>query len=194
MTAADGRRRTPGPGTPGSRPQRAATSLPLPFLRNGVAQIAFVVEDLDRTVKNYYHLFGIGPWTFYTYEKPFVPHMSRHGEPADYAMRIALSYFGDMRVELIEQLHGDTVYQEFAQEHGYGIQHLGVLVDDMEQAITQAEAAGIAMVQDGAGFGPDGDGHYAYLDTQELIGTMIELIERPKGRKKPEKVYQEPEE
>ncbi|MFW5743088.1 MAG: VOC family protein [Spirochaetota bacterium] len=164
-------------------------ALPLRFLASGVAQIAFVVEDLDRTVENYHRFFGIGPWHFYTYEKPFVPRMTRLGEPADYAMRIALSYFGDTRVELIEQRRGDTVYQEFVERHGYGIQHLGVLVDDMAQAIAQAEEAGFPMVQDGAGFGPDGDGHYAYLDTEEAIGTTIELIERPKGRKTPEKVY-----
>ena len=167
----------------------APGALPLPFLAGGVAQIAFVVEDLDRTVENYYRLFGIGPWHFYTYEKPLVPHMTRHGEPADYAMRIALSYFGDTRVELIEQKRGDTVYREFAERHGYGIHHLGVLVDDMAEAIAQAEAAGIRMVQDGAGVGPDGDGHYADLDTEEQIGTTIELIERPKGRKAPEKVF-----
>ncbi len=35
---------------------------------------------------------------------------------------------------------------------------------------------------DGAGFGPDGDGHYAYLDTEDLISTTLELIERPKRR------------
>jgi len=166
--------------------------MPLPFLNNGIGQIAFVVKDLDRTVKNYYRLFGIGPWHFYTYAKPFVARMTRHGKSADYAMRVALSYFGDMRIELIEQVAGDTVYQDFINEHGYGIQHLGVLVEDMQQAIRQAEDAGLRMVQDGAGFGPDGDGHYAYLDTEEDLGTMIELIQRPKGRKKPEKIYPAP--
>jgi len=164
-------------------------ALPLPFLGNGVAQIAFVVKDLDRTVENYYRVFGIGPWHFYTYGKPLVRLMTRHGKPADYAMRIALSYFGPMRVELIEQVRGDTVYQEFIDRHGYGVQHLGVLVDDMAEAIALAQAAGISMVQDGAGFGPDGDGHYAYLDTEGLVGTMIELIQRPKGRREPEKIY-----
>ncbi len=167
----------------------AASALPLPFLQHGVAQIAFVVRDLDRTVENYHRLFGIRPWHFYTYGKPLVPRMTRYGEPSDYTMRIALSYFGDMRVELIEQVAGDTVYKEFIERHGYGIQHLGVLVEDMQAAIAQAEAAGIRMVQDGAGFGPDGDGHYAYLDTGEAIGTMIELIQRPKGRRQPEKIY-----
>ena len=172
----------------------AAGALPLPFLQNGVAQIAFVVKDLDRTVENYHRLFGIGPWHFYTYGKPLVPRMTRHGKPAEYTMRVALSYFGPMRVELIEQVAGDTVYQEFIDRQGYGVQHLGVLVDDMDAAIAQAAAAGFAMVQDGAGFGPDDDGHYAYLDTVDAIGTMIELIQRPKGRKQPEKIYPTPEE
>lgn len=161
----------------------------LPFLKQGVAQIAFVVEDLEKTVENYYRLFGIGPWHFYTYEKPLVSHMTRHGKPTDYAMRVALSYFGPMRIELIEQKRGDTVYSDFIHDHGYGIHHLGVLVDDMPQAIEMAREAGFSVTMDGAGFGLGGDGHYAYLDTEYSIGTTLELICRPKGRRTPERVY-----
>ncbi len=161
----------------------------LSFLDNGVAQIAFVVKDLDKTVKNYYKHFGIGPWHFYTYGKPLVKRMTINGKPSEYRMRVALSYFGPMRIELIEQIEGDTVYKEFIKKHGYGIQHLGVLVDDMEEAIEKADRAGFKMIMDGAGFGPDDDGHYAYLDTENDLGTTIELIQRPKRRNPPEKVY-----
>ena len=161
----------------------------LSFLEKGVAQIAWVVEDLDRVVENYYRVFGVGPWHFYTYEKPFVRNMTRNGEPASYGMRVALSYFGPTRIELIQHLYGDTVYSDFIEKHGYGIQHLGVLVDDMEAAIAEAERAGLKVTMDGSGFGPDGDGHYAYLDTEDDFGTTIELIQRPKGRKAPERIY-----
>jgi hypothetical protein len=75
------------------------------------------------------------------------------------------------------------------REHGYGVHHFGILVEDMEAALAEAEAAGLAMLQDGAGFGREGDGHYAYLDTEDQIGVMLELIERPEGRMPPEKVY-----
>lgn len=160
-----------------------------PFLQNGVAQLAIIVEDLDKTVESYWKLFGIGPWHFYTYGKPLVKHMTYHGEPSEYRMRIALSYLGPLRIELIEPLEGDTVYADFVREHGYGVHHLGLLVENMQEAIAQAEAAGLPMVQDGAGFGLDGDGHYAYLDTEDQIGVTLELIERPKGRVQPEKVY-----
>ena len=165
------------------------SDMKLPFLNNGVTQVAIVVADLDAAVEHYWKTFGIGPWHFYTYGKPLVKKMSYHGEPTEYKMRVALSYLGPTRIELIEQVEGHTVYSDFIAEHGYGVHHFGVLVDDMEAALAEAEVAGLAMTMDGSGFGRDGDGHYAYLDTEEKLGVTIELIERPKGRIPPEKVY-----
>ena len=80
-----------------------------------------------------------------------------HGRPAEYRMRIALANVGPLRIELIEPLEGDTVYAEFVREHGYGVHHLGLL-----------------------------------LDTEALLGTTLELIERPKDRVTPEKLYPPP--
>ncbi len=170
-----------------SRSESAANALP--FLDGGIAQIAFVVEDLEAAVERYHSVFNVGPWDFYTYERPFVPHMTYRGEPADYSIRIALSYFGPMRVEFIEPVRGPTIYHEFIERHGYGVQHFGLLVDDMQSALERAEAAGYPMIMDGAGFGADGDGHYAYIDTEGDFGVVYELIERPKRRKKPDRVY-----
>jgi hypothetical protein len=59
----------------------------------------------------------------------------------------------------------------------------------LRNGVAQAEAAGLSMSMDGAGFGLDGDGHYAYLDTEESLGTTLELIQRPKGRVEPERIY-----
>jgi methylmalonyl-CoA/ethylmalonyl-CoA epimerase len=162
---------------------------PLPFLDNGVSQIAFVVEDVERVVINYHRSFGIGPWHFYTYGKPLVKRMTYRGAPADYSMRVALSWFGPMRVELIQPLQGPSVYHEFVQQHGYGPHHFGVLVENMDEALAKAESAGYSMIMDGSGFGKDGDGHYAYIDTEKDFGVVYELIQRPAGRMAPEKIY-----
>ena len=162
---------------------------PLPFLKNGIAQVAIIVPDLEAAVEQYWRLFGAGPWHFYTYGTGLCKKMTYHGKPAEYRMRVALGYLGPTRIELIQPLEGDTVYADFVREHGYGVHHFGVLVDDMEEALAQAEAAGLQVTMDGAGFGRDGDGHYAYLDTEDKIGVTIELIQRPKGRLEPEKVY-----
>jgi len=161
----------------------------LPFLNKGVGQVAIVVKNLDETVKRYYEVFGVKPWHFYTYEKPFVKEMTYYGKPANYSMRIALSYFGPSRIELIEVKRGPSVYQDFIDKHGYGVQHLGFRVENMEDALQQAAKAGFRMIQDGAGFGPDGDGCYAYLNTEAEFGFLIELIQAPKRRFPPEKIY-----
>jgi catechol 2,3-dioxygenase-like lactoylglutathione lyase family enzyme len=163
--------------------------LPLPFLNNGIAQIAMVVKNLEETVEQYHKLFGIDGWTFYTYGKPLVKKMSYHGQPGEHSFRVALSFFGDTRIELIQPLEGGSIYKDFIAQHGYGLQHLGVLVEDMDAALAQARAAGLEMIQDGSGFGLDGDGHYAYLDTEKTLGVTIELIERPRLRHAPEKIY-----
>jgi hypothetical protein len=162
---------------------------PLPFLASGVGQVAWVVQNLDTAVEAYYQTFGVGGWTFYTYQKPFVPRMTYRGEDADYAMRVALAYFGATRVEFIQPLRGPSIYDEFVDRHGYGVQHLGFVVKDMESALADARRMGLEVIQDGAGFGLDGDGHYAYLDTESPFGTTFELIERPARRQPPEKIY-----
>ncbi len=160
-----------------------------PFLKNGIAQIALVVPDLDEAVRNWWDRFGVGPWHFYTYGRPLLRRMTRRGKPADYRMRLAVTSLGPLRIELIQALEGDTVYAEFVGKHGYGVHHLGLLVEDMPAALRQARKAGLPMTMDGAGFGLDGDGHYAYLDTEDLLGVTLEFIQRPRRRHKPEKVY-----
>lgn len=165
------------------------SAYPLPFLKNGIAQVALLVKDLDGTVQNYWTMFGIGPWHFYTYGKPLVKEMSYQGQPADYQMRIALSQIGPLRIELIEAKQGDSIYEDFIKEHGYGVHHFGILVENMQSALVEANEAGLRMIQDGSGFGLDGDGHYAYLETEKALGVTLELIQRPRARVLPEKIY-----
>ena len=112
---------------------------PFKLLDNGIAQIALVVKDLDQTVEHYWNSFGIGPWHFYTYKRPLLSMSRYHGKDVDNALRIALSYFGPTRIELIEVKEGPTLQDDFIKEHGYGVQHLGILVDDMGIAMRRDE-------------------------------------------------------
>jgi catechol 2,3-dioxygenase-like lactoylglutathione lyase family enzyme len=163
----------------------------LSFLNKKVDQLGFVVRDIDQSVRDYYERFGIGDWKIYTYGPPLLSYMTRNGVPFTYRARIALSYFGETRIELIQNLEGDTVYSEFTQRHGYGLHHLGIYVPDIGAALEEARAAGLRISMEGAGFGLDGDGHFAYLDTDDQFSTTYELIQRPKRRHEPEAVYPE---
>ena len=75
------------------------------------------------------------------------------------------------------------------REHGYGLHHLGVAVEDVREALAQAAAAGLNVTQEGSGHGADGSGYFGYLDTENEIGTIVELIQFPKERRPPERIY-----
>ncbi len=159
------------------------------FLNYSIGQIGYVVEDLYKTVKNYHENFGVGNWQIYTYGPPLLKFMNYMGKPVRYKSRIALSYFGNTRIEIIQNLEGKTVYSDFIEKHGYGIQHLGIYVEDIKEEIRKAEEAGFSVLMEGGGFGPDGDGHFAYLDTEKDHGITFELIQRPLRRYEPEDIY-----
>ena len=166
----------------------------LPFLENGLWQIGLVVEDLDSAVEAYSDLFGIGPWHVYTYQKPLLKRMTYRGKPGNYKMRVALAKIGPLQIELIQPLEGESIYAEFIREHGYGIHHIAVTVDDLESAVAQAEALGLEHVMGGGGHGLDNDGGFAYLGTESLLGTTLELVDLPKRRVQPDRVYPPAEE
>lgn len=160
------------------------------FLDRKISQIALIVEDLEKTIENYWRFFGIGPWEIYTYEKPFVKRMTYKNKPTNARWRIAMAWIGSLNIELIEVISkGDNIFYEFVKKHGYGLHHIGINVDNAEKAIKKAEDLGIKMIQDGSGFGIDDDGHFAYLETQDLIGFVVELREIPKRRVEPDKIY-----
>jgi methylmalonyl-CoA/ethylmalonyl-CoA epimerase len=155
-----------------------------------VGQIGIIVRDLDQAVRRYTTLWGLGPWVIYTYGPETVPHMAYRGAEGTHSMRLALT--GDSpQVELIEPLAGPSIYHEFIEESGYGIHHVGVVVDAFDRAAKSMLDAGYAIVQSGSGFGLDGDGAYAYFDTEADLDLILEIIERPRRRREPEAVWPE---
>ncbi|HEV2356445.1 MAG TPA: VOC family protein [bacterium] len=157
-----------------------------------INQVALVVEDLDAAVRRYWERLGIGPWRIYTYQPPLVKDMTYRGRPHEYRMRLAIAYAGDVMVELIQPLSDENVYTEHLRQKGPGLHHVGVFVPLLRDAVADATRAGYQVLQSGRGYGLHGDGGYAYLDTQDLFGMIVELIELPKERVEPEAVYPPP--
>ena len=151
-------------------------------------QVGFLVPDLEACIHSYIDLFGITGWQIYTYGPEILNHMVYRGNHTTYSSRIGLNYISGTRIELIQPLEGQTIFTEFIEKHGYGQHHLGIYVDDMQAAIREAKEAGFEVIMEGGGHGLDGDGFYAYLDTEETLGTTYELIKRPLRRRTPELV------
>ena len=154
-----------------------------------IHQVALVVENLDEAVHRYWTLCGVGPWRIYTYQPPLVKDMTYRGRRHDYRMRLALAQMGDLMLELIQPLCDANVYTEHLRAKGPGLHHVGIVVPSVEEAVAEAARGGLRVLQSGRGYGLRGDGAYAYMDTEALLGMIVEFIEFPKERVAPEAVY-----
>jgi hypothetical protein len=161
-----------------------------PFLKNGITQVAWITDNLDRAVENFWNWTNIGPWHFYTYGPGTLKVMRRNGVDTRFENATAVTDAGPLRLEIVQQVFGDMVYQKHIDRHGFGgIQHFGISVDNMEESLEIVRKAGITIAMEGTGYGLDGDGYFAYLDTEEIFGITLELMCRPKRRRESLKVF-----
>lgn len=141
-----------------------------------IAQIGFVVRNLDRSIGEYERVMGVGPFMVIDFrpEKSFV----KGREPAIH-LKIGIAQLTPaLSVELIEVVSGQPYHKDFLEAHGEGVQHLGYMCDDYDGVLAKAGSLGIDVLM-WAETDVAGMGHVrgAYLDTLALLGTLIEVIE-----------------
>lgn len=162
-------------------------SLPDSLRKIAPAQIGIWVPDLAKGIRQWSAILGREDWRVYTYGPDVVPELTYRGAPGNFSMRLAL-IGADPQIELIEALEGPSLYHEWIEEHGYGQHHIGFWVDSLDDISEQCAQAGIALTQTGRGYGVNGDGGFAYLDTLETLGVILEAIEVPAVRRPSEPI------
>ena len=157
------------------------------FKVSEISQIGVVVRDIEQTMDNYYRLLGWGPWKVYT-SSPAVLSVSKvRGKDTPFSMEIALYHIGNIQIELIQPLSGPTLYQEFIDTNGEGLQHLAcfdTIGDDETLERHQGELAemGFSVSMNGR---VDGT-RFFYYDTEPQLGTIYET-----GLRDPKRVLDE---
>lgn len=142
------------------------------------SQIGLVVKDAKLRAEQISKIFGIGPFIEEIY-----PGISAtvHGKPAEFKMLSMTADMGPLlELELCQVLEGRPIHQEFLEEKGEGFHHLGMYVRDFRQEIKKWEEKGIQVLQWSLNPPqyPEGSG-YAYMDTEKLIGVIIEIADIP---------------
>ncbi|MFC2070501.1 VOC family protein [Chloroflexota bacterium] len=137
---------------------------------SSLCQIGIVVKNINETIDYYTKAFGFGP-----YEIKYVDYTDAtyYGETAGYRGKRAFFHLGNIEMELIELVDGKTIHEDFLEEHGEGIHHIGFKVNNLAESRKNAENAGFKITQDF--MRSDGTG-FAYLDTDKTGGVVFELI------------------
>ncbi|WP_394743120.1 VOC family protein [Natronococcus roseus] len=89
-----------------------------------VSQIAWVVEDVEAAMERYNRVLGFGPWEVHRIEPPEHREMSYRGAETECAFEIGYATLGDVEIEFVEPLSGESIHQDFLEAHGEGVHHL----------------------------------------------------------------------
>ncbi|MHA1229733.1 MAG: VOC family protein [Candidatus Helarchaeota archaeon] len=146
-----------------------------------IDQIGIIVENCEAVAKFLEDFLGIGPFQFFDRGVDDFYYKEKWNK---IHIKNALCRLNNIQLELIEVVkivEGSCLQKDFLDEHGPGIHHIGIYVEDLEEALKTAENLGIKVIQRGA---TKGLLNWAYLDTEKSLGFVVEFIELKKRRKK----------
>jgi catechol 2,3-dioxygenase-like lactoylglutathione lyase family enzyme len=136
-------------------------------------QLAFVVRDLDATLRYWTETLGVGPFFMM---RNLVPENWRYrGEPSPApTITLALGYSGDFQIELIEQ-HDDhpSAYRDFLRSGREGCHHVSSWVTraEYDEARSRILASGARLAHEGSI--PGSGIRFVYFDTDAKGGGLF---------------------
>ena len=136
-----------------------------------IDQISFAVADADEAALRYAALFG-GDFQVMDAE---LPEILLRGRPASVSLRLGFGKTGPIEVELVQVVSGEYPIKDHLAEHGEGFHHVRFPVTDLKTTQAAMEAAGYGVTLEGA----SGGVLFAYLESPDLGGGTIELIQFP---------------
>lgn len=91
--------------------------------------------------------------------------------------KLALLPIGESMVELLEAITPDAAVAKFIESRGEGLHHIALRVENIEQTLAEAKAAGLRLIDETPRIGAGG-AKIAFIHPKSVYGVMIELVER----------------
>ena len=157
----------------------AGVTLPAKLAKLGpIMQLAYVPDDFDAAIAYWTGTLGVGP--FFLWEHIEVDHLEYRGAPSRPDFSVALSYWGDVQIELIRQdCRSPSIYRDW---NSNALHHVQIIAPDYDEAVAACRLEGFAMAMEGRGLLGNPSFQFAYCD----LGTygpagFIEFARRPEG-------------
>ena len=142
----------------------------LPFSK--LDHIGIIVKDIDKAVAHYQAL-GIGPFKMANIA---VKDRIEYGKPTSNNKEIRMAEIGDLCIEMMQPVSGDSFPKRFLESKGEGINHLAFSVDDIDKEMSRLIENGFTIIAT-AKF--EGGGGFVYCGTDEVGGVIFELVQWP---------------
>lgn len=128
-----------------------------------IHHIAIAVQDLDAALEFYHQALGVEV-------------AGRREVPAE-GVEIAFLPMGEAEIELLRPLDPGNSIGRFLDKRGEGIHHICVLVEDLDAALAQLQAAGAQLAGEVRSH-PDGT-RYVFVHPRSTHGVLMELYQKP---------------
>ena len=127
-----------------------------------IYQVGYVVRDADATAAALDPIFG--PFTVFESDMEVV----YDGTPTRAHLKIAMGHSGDLEMEFIEVVAGDSPHREWLDRHGECVMHVAMKVDDVDATCERLAEHGYRLRW--RGDVPGSDIVYAYVQAAEADG------------------------
>ncbi|MEW5842699.1 MAG: methylmalonyl-CoA epimerase [Bacteroidota bacterium] len=131
-----------------------------------IEHIGIAVKNLEESIKHYENIFGL---KCYAIE-----------EVKDQKVRTAFFMIGQTKIELLESTEPDGPIARFIENKGEGIHHIAFAIDNLSEALKDAESKNIQLIHKEPRLGAEGF-NIAFLHPKSNNGILIELCEKKKS-------------
>ncbi len=134
--------------------------------------VGVIVKDMEKTIA-YLTSIGIGPFGMpggpLFVDIPFKGEL--RGKPAEWKVKISVARLGDVELELLQPSGGESALQEFLDDNGEGIHHIGFTTNDLESDVKDLVDQGVRVLTSAK----SDKGGFAYFETDVIGGIVTEL-------------------
>jgi len=127
-----------------------------------IHHVGVAVEDLEAAIELYTNNFGA--------------ELTHRASNEKDGLTAAFLRAGEAEVELIQPLREDTPVGKFLANRGPGLHHIAIAVKDIHQAIAEARAKGLDMIDQEPRIGLHGT-RIAFVHPKSVGGVLTEFVE-----------------
>ena len=132
-----------------------------------IEHIGIAVEKLDEAIPFFENVLGL---TCYNIE-----------EVADQKVKTAFFRVGQVKIELLESTSPEGTIAKFIEKKGPGVHHVAYAVENIEEALADAEKSGVQLIDKAPRKGAEGLS-IAFLHPKSTFGVLTELCEDKSGK------------
>ncbi|MDD2594696.1 MAG: methylmalonyl-CoA epimerase [Bacteroidales bacterium] len=128
-----------------------------------IEHLGIAVKSLDEAIPYYEGILGL---KCYAIE-----------EVADQKVRTAFFKIGQTKLELLESTSPEGTIAQFIEKRGEGIHHIAFATTSVKEALADAEAKGVRLIDKAPRKGAEGL-NIAFLHPKSTMGVLTELCEK----------------